>query len=475
MKKYEIVIGLEVHIQLNTQSKAFCADSTAFGTAANTNVSAISLAHPGTLPFFNKKQLESAIKLGLALGSTINLTNFFDRKNYFYADLPKGFQTTQDRVPVCSGGEIELRLSTGKKRVAVHHFHMEEDAGKSIHDRDDDFSLIDLNRAGVPLLELVTEPDFQTAEEVSVFMTEMRRLVRWLGISDGNMEEGSLRCDVNISVRKPGEPLGTRCEVKNINSMRFARKAIAFESERQIKLLEMGEKIVQQTRSFDPVSGTTAPLRDKEEAHDYRYFPEPDLPPVIIKPELIEKLKNEQPEQPWIIESRLIEVHKINPADAAVLTEELATANYFLKLLDAGILAKPAANFLINNLIPLLKNNNKPIDFFEINSIKDFIGLIEKNEVSNSQAMQKLLPAMFENPEISPTNLATKLNLFTDKNSDGLEGLIDQILANWPDKVIEFKKGKKGLIGLFTGEIMKASKGKADPKEVSRILLEKLK
>jgi aspartyl-tRNA(Asn)/glutamyl-tRNA(Gln) amidotransferase subunit B len=333
---YETVIGLEVHIQLNAKSKAFCADDTTFGMPANSQISAISLAHPGTLPFFNKKQLESAVRLGLAIGGKINRASFFDRKNYFYADLPKGFQTTQDRVPVCSGGSIELKLSTGRKKIDIHHFHMEEDAGKSIHDIDTKYSLVDLNRSGISLVELVTEPDFRSAEEVSAFMTEIRRLVRWLGISDGNMEEGSLRCDVNLSIRKFGQPLGTRCEMKNINSMRFARKAIEFEAARQIALLENGEKIIQQTRSFNPATGETAPLRDKEDAHDYRYFPEPDLPPILISENLLETVKNSMPEMPWILADIFEHKFGLNHADSDLILSEISTAHFFQKIIEAG-------------------------------------------------------------------------------------------------------------------------------------------
>ena len=281
-EQYETVIGLEIHVQLSTKSKAFCADDTSFGGEPNTQVSTISLGHPGTLPRLNKKQIEYAVRLGLALGSEINQVSYFDRKNYFYADLPKGYQITQDRRPVCVGGDLEIRVGEMRKKVRIHHIHMEEDAGKSMHDSDPVNSFIDLNRAGVPLLEVVSEPDLRSPEEVDAYMSAMRQLVKYLEISDGNMEQGSMRCDCNVSVRKKGATkLGERCEIKNLNSMRYARRAINYEVKRQIDLIESGGRVKQQTLNFDPTTGVTSPLREKEDAHDYRYFPEPDLPPVL--------------------------------------------------------------------------------------------------------------------------------------------------------------------------------------------------
>jgi aspartyl-tRNA(Asn)/glutamyl-tRNA(Gln) amidotransferase subunit B len=292
--QYEMVIGLEAHVQLSTHSKAFCADDARFGGPPNTHISAISLAHPGTLPRLNRAQLTGAVRLGLALGCTINRTSTFDRKHYFYADLPKGYQITQDRQPICLGGNLG--------NIRIHHIHMEEDAGKSMHDQLPDASLIDLNRAGVPLLEIVTEPDFRSAEEVDMFMNQLRRLVRYLDISDGNMEQGSLRCDINVSVRRKGvTTLGTRCEIKNVNSMRFARRAIQYEVKRQIDLLEAGGEIQQNTLHFDPDTGVTTPMRSKEDAHDYRYFPEPDLPPVVVSESWLSEIQSQMPVLPEAI------------------------------------------------------------------------------------------------------------------------------------------------------------------------------
>jgi aspartyl-tRNA(Asn)/glutamyl-tRNA(Gln) amidotransferase subunit B len=280
---YETIIGLEVHVQLATESKAFCGDDASFGGEPNTHVSAVSLGHPGTLPKANGRQIELATRLGLALGCKINTHNAFDRKNYFYADLPKGYQITQDKAPICIGGSLSIKIGNNWKSIGIHHIHMEEDAGKSIHTMAPRHSFIDLNRAGVPLVEIVTEPDLRSGEEVDAFMTAMRQLVRYLEVSDGNMEQGSLRCDVNISIREQGATiLNDRCEVKNVNSMKFARQAIDYEVRRQIGLVEAGGKVKQQTLNFDPNTGVTSPLREKEDAHDYRYFPEPDLPPVVL-------------------------------------------------------------------------------------------------------------------------------------------------------------------------------------------------
>ena len=322
-EQYETVIGLEVHVQLATQSKAFCGDDASFGGEPNTHVSAISLGHPGTLPRLNKQQVEFAVRLGLALGSEVNLVNTFDRKNYFYADLPKGYQITQDKNPVCIGGELKVTTEAGEKKVRIHHIHMEEDAGKSMHEGDPRDSLIDLNRAGVPLLEIVTEPDLRSADEVDAFMTAMRQLVRYLEVSDGNMEEGSMRCDCNISVRKKGDPnFGKRCEVKNLNSMRFARRAIAYEVKRQIDLIESGGQVEQQTLNFNPETGVTSPLRSKEDAHDYRYFPEPDLPPVVLTADYIEEVRQKLAPLPWALYKRLTTEFELSDYDANLLTEE---------------------------------------------------------------------------------------------------------------------------------------------------------
>jgi aspartyl-tRNA(Asn)/glutamyl-tRNA(Gln) amidotransferase subunit B len=485
--QYETVIGLEIHVQLSTKSKAFCSDSTQFGSEPNTQTSILSLAHPGTLPRLNKTQLEYATRLALALGSRINMTSYFDRKNYFYADLPKGYQITQDKQPICVGGNLDIHVSKDKnedktlKTIRLHHVHMEEDAGKSIHDQDPSVTFIDLNRAGTPLLEIVTEPDFRSGEEVDAFMTEMRRLVRWLGISDGNMEEGSMRCDVNISVRKKGETIyNTRCEVKNVNSMRFARKAIEFETKRQIDILESGGMIAQNTLNFDPATGVTSPLRSKENAHDYRYMPDPDLPPVVITEAQLERIKKEMPQLPWESKKTLIAQYGLTEYDAALLTEDIdyfENYTYFVEAFPKN-LYKPAANLFINKFLPTLHANE--YSFVKImkhvNQWQDMLQLVDDGKISASAAYQKLYPTILETPSVSAPVLAMAeaMNMVQSNDTDFLETIVKEVLANNPDKVKEYQKGKKGLIGFFMGEVMKASKGKAEPKSTNALIIKHL-
>jgi len=361
--------------------------------------------------------------------------------------------------------------------VRIHHIHLEEDAGKSQHDQDPKDSLVDLNRAGVPLLEIVTEPDLRSAEAVAAFMEAMRRLVRWLGISDGNMEEGSLRCDVNVSVRKQGDPvLGQRCEIKNMNSMRFARRAVEYEANRQIEILEKGGRIEQETRGFDAAAGVTYSLREKEQAHDYRYFPDPDLPPVIIHPAELERIRAEMPPLPDVLEQEFQTTRGLSAYDAQQLTQDRATALYFLELAGAPANPKLAANLLINKLIPWAAENNCAIADCPVPTAHwaEFLQLIESNQLSASAAYQRLFPALLETPGASPTRLAADGNLLQTADADFLSTLADEVLARFPDKVQEYKKGKKGLLGLFMGELMKASKGKADPKMATKVLEGKL-
>lgn len=486
MHAYETVIGLEVHVQLATQSKMFCADDASFGGAPNTHISPISLAHPGTLPRANCRAVEYALRLGLALGCEINLHSTFDRKNYFYADLPKGYQITQDKNPICTGGQLTVQKQPNAqlptqnaqlKTIKLHHIHLEEDAGKSIHDQDPVFSLIDLNRAGVPLLEIVTEPDLRSAEEAAVFMEKIRHLVRWLGISDGNMEEGSLRCDVNVSVRKKGETaFGTRCEIKNMNSMRFARRAVEYETARQIEILENGGSIVQETRGFDVAAGTTYSLREKEEAHDYRYFPEPDLPPVVLLPDELEKIKAAMPELPDILEQQFQSRYGLPAHDTEQLVQDRTTALYFQDLVSApNANAKLLANLLIHKLLPWSTEVGIALADCPVSVVqwRAFTDLIESGKVSATAANQNLFSALLAAPQ-APVELATALNLLQSSDSAMLEELADAVLARFPEKVAEYRKGKKGLLGFFMGELMKASKGKADPKLASAILESRL-
>ncbi|MEL7248814.1 MAG: Asp-tRNA(Asn)/Glu-tRNA(Gln) amidotransferase subunit GatB [Bacteroidota bacterium] len=474
---YETVIGLEIHVQLSTKSKAFCADEVQFGADPNTQISAISLGHPGTLPRLNRQQLQYAVRLALALGSEVNLRNTFDRKNYFYADLPKGYQITQENRPVCVGGSIPITVGEETKHIRIHHVHMEEDAGKSMHDSDDPYSYIDLNRAGTPLLEIVTEPDLRSAEEVDVLMTAMRQLVRYLGISDGNMQEGSMRCDCNVSIRPVGaDYFGNRCEIKNLNSMRYARKAIAYEVERQRKIVEAGGTVQQQTLNFDPATGVTSPLRTKEDAHDYRYFPDPDLPPVVLTQEEVDAIKVAMPTLPEAMKRQLMDKYALSAYNANLLTAEPEPARYFLALVNDTKAYKAVANLIINKLLPWTKETGQSLSDFPLTSqqIARFIQLIEDGKVSNSVAYQELFPTLLAQPAENPEALATANNWIQSSDSDELSAWVDAAIAAYPDKVKAYQKGKKGLIGLFMGEVMKQSKGKADPKQANQMLRERL-
>ena len=413
----------------------------------------------------------------MALGCKINQRNNFDRKNYFYADLPKGYQITQDRHPICLGGSVTLNVEGEEKIIRIHHIHMEEDAGKSIHDVDPTSTLIDLNRAGVPLLEIVTEPDLRSEQEVDALMNAMRQLVRYLEVSDGNMQEGSLRCDCNISVMPKGSTTyGERCEVKNLNSMRFARKAIGFERKRQIDLIEAGGKVRQQTLNFDPVTGITTPLRDKENAHDYRYFPEPDLPPIVISDEYLKDISDNMPPLPWELQKQFTTSYGLSTYDAQILTEEKATALFFIDLAKQTKNYKAAANLTINKIKPWTDEEKKSIRDFPIssNSLAELIQLIDDGKVSTSIAYQKLLPELIAKPSATPLALAESLNILQSTDSNFLEDLADEVIANNPDKVKAYQSGKKGLIGFFMGELMKKSKGKAEPKSANALLRNKL-
>lgn len=474
---YETVIGLEAHVQLSTNSKAFCNDAANFGAAPNTQLSIVSLAYPGTLPRLNKAQLAFAIRLGLATSGTINRNTGFDRKNYVYADLPKGYQITQDKLPISMGGELPIRLPDGRtKSIKLHHIHMEEDAGKSIHSDSKNYTAIDLNRAGVPLLEIVTEPDLRSADEVAAFMQELRRLVRYLGISDGNMQEGSLRCDVNISLRPHGRSAyGTRTEIKNLNSMRYARQAIAFEVQRQTELLDEGEAVVQETRQFDPQRGQTFSLRTKEEAHDYRYFPDPDLPPVQITQQQIDEQKHLIQELPWEAYTHLHKTLSIDQKDAENLVDEPEVYQWFSQLAAAKLPPKPTAKLVLNKLLPWLRERHLQPDQCPISAqqIAQYLQLIKSGAVAAAQANAKLLPNLLDRPESDPKELAEALGLIQQQDDDFLLQLAQVVTSEFPDKVSAYQKGKKGLIGFFMGEVMKRSQGKAEPKS-TRAILQKL-
>lgn len=472
--KYEAVIGLEVHLQLQTQSKAFCADSTQFGSPPNSQTSIISLAHPGTLPRPNKKQIEYAVRLGLALNCEINQRSYFDRKHYFYADLPKGFQTTQESQPICKGGKVTFQTDQGTKTIRLNHIHMEEDAGKSLHEIDPTYSYIDLNRAGVPLVEMVTEPDFRMADEVYYFINELRRLVRYLDISDGNMEEGSLRCDCNISVRPKGQTfLNARCEVKNINSARFAKKAIEFEIERQINLMEQGREIKQETREFNPDQGVTTALRSKEDAHDYRYFPEPDILPIIVTKNDIAHIKEAMPLLPSFYRELFAEQYGLAPDDIEIIIDTQKRAENFRTFVDLHktIPVKLAANFFINKWYPSLGDQEMP-ERLNFNLIAQFLQLIEDKKVAASVAYQKVWPELIKQPQ-DVLGLCQKLNLLQTSDTNAIESMAQQVLDENPGQLLQYRKGKKGIITFFMGQLMKKSRGQANP-EVAREAFENL-
>jgi len=475
--KYETVIGLEVHAQLLTKSKLFCGDSTAFGGAPNTHISEITLAYPGTLPRLNKEAVNLAIKLGLACHCEIERKNYFARKNYFYPDLPKGYQISQHTTPICKGGYIAIRTSEGQKNVQLNRIHMEEDAGKSIHDLDDHNTCIDYNRAGVALVEIVTEPDLHSAEEAAAYITELRKLVRYLDVCDGNMEEGSLRCDANVSIRLKGnKELGVKVEVKNLNSIRNVRKAIDYEVKRMIELAEKGETIQQQTRSFDATNDTTFSLRSKEEANDYRYFPDPDLPPFIVSPEQLDSIKNSMPALPETLVEKYTSLLSLSDYDARVICDDKETITYFEALIKETTHYKAAANWITGPVKSYLNEQSLNISAFPVVPaiLAEVIALVESGKLSFSVASSKLLHALIDNHSTDPLQTATALNLLQDADAGAVAEWVDQVLAGMPDKVAEYKKGKKGLIGLFMGEVKKISKGKADPKMATQLLTEKL-
>ena len=477
-QQYEPVIGLEVHIQLSTKSKAYSTDATEYGAMPNTQVSPVSLGHPGTLPMFNKKAVEFAVRLGLACKSNIRERNEFARKNYFYADLPKGYQITQHHTPICTGGSILIKDDQGNpKYIGITRIHMEEDSGKSIHDLDPFNTLIDLNRAGVPLLEMVSEPEFRTGIEAYNYLSEVRKLVRYLDISDGNMEEGSMRCDVNVSVRPVGrEAFGTKVEVKNMNSFRNVQKAIDFEIERQIALIESGGTVMQETRNFDAAKGTTAAMRTKEDAHDYRYFNEPDLQPVIVLEEYINAVKETMPPLPNELVDKYVNTLGLSTYDAGVLTENKQFALYFEELIALTSNHKSAANWMMGAIKSYLNDKAIDIEEFQIPPAKiaACIALVDNGKISNTVAAQSVFPLLLENPEAEPLVLATQNNWIQESDSDALLELVREAIAKYPEKVAEYKNGKTGLMGLFMGEVMKLSRGKADPKVATKLVQQEL-
>lgn len=477
--KYEVVIGLEIHAQLRTKSKAFCGDEVSYGALPNTLVSPISLGHPGTLPVHNKKAVNMAIMLGLACKSDITYYNKYSRKNYFYADLPKGYQITQFDTPICTNGSVEITLPSGEvKNINLTRIHMEEDTGKSLHDLDIENTLMDYNRAGTPLVEMVTEPDLRSGDDAYAFLTEVRRLVRYLGVCDGNMEEGSMRCDANVSVRPLGsKTFGTKVEVKNMNSMTNVKKAIEYEFERQCAMLDNGEEIFSETRSFDALKGTTFSMRSKEMVNDYRYFPEPDLPPLLVDEKWISEVKSTMPALPKELFARFTSEMKLNDYDAGMLTDSKEVADYFLQICEHTTNYKAAANWTMGAIKGWINSNASHIENFPISAatIASLIASIDAGTINFSVAEQKLFPALLVEPNKEVPTLIEELNLAQTGDDDTLKQLIDEVLAQFPDKVAEYKAGKTGLLGLFMGQIMKKSGGKADPKKTNQLLAAALK
>ncbi|HMO61061.1 MAG TPA: Asp-tRNA(Asn)/Glu-tRNA(Gln) amidotransferase subunit GatB [Ferruginibacter sp.] len=475
--KYEAVIGLEVHVQLLTKSKLFCGDSTAFGAAPNSHISPITLAHPGTLPMMNKKAIEYAVKLGLALNCQIEQQNYFARKNYFYPDLPKGYQVSQHSTPICKGGGVPISINGNKRTVQLNRIHLEEDAGKSLHDVDTLNTSIDLNRAGVPLLEVVTEPDLFSSDEAFTYVTELRKLVRWLEICDGNMEEGSMRCDANVSIRPKGETkLGTKVEVKNLNSIRNVKRAIDIEIERMIEVVEAGGSIIQETRSYDADNNTTFSMRTKEEADDYRYFADPDLTPFHLTDTYVAAIKAALPALPETLEKKYQEQYHLPAYDAHVICSDKALVQYFEAIIAQTANYKAAANWLMGPIKSQLNETGVEITQFAVppSSIAALVQLVDEGKLGFSIASGRILQELIKSPAAKPLELATTLNLLQESDSSSIATWVDEVIAKMPDKVNEYKKGKKGLIGLFAGEVKKLSKGKADMQQVNKLLAEKL-
>lgn len=477
--KYELVVGLEVHAQLLTQSKIFAGDTTEFGNRPNTQTSVITLGHPGTLPKVNSRVVEYAMRMGLACGCEITRTNMFARKNYFYPDLPKGFQTTQDKNPICVGGFVPITLPDGTARsIALTRIHMEEDAGKSIHLAEEPDTLVDFNRAGVPLIEIVSEPDIRSSEEAYAYLVEIKKLVRYLEICDGNMEEGSMRCDANVSVRLKGSTeYGKKVEVKNMNSFRNVARAIDHEFERQVELVEAGKEIISETRTFDAGACTTASMRTKEDLNDYRYFPEPDLSPVVISEEWLDSVKASMPPLPRELYDKFVEKYGLPGYDAGVLTDSKEIALYFEELCHHTSSFKSASNWVMGPVKSFLNEHNHHIVDFPISakSLAELIDMIDAGKVSFSAASQKVYPEMLRDPSHSPLQIAQVQNLIQESDENSLLPIVESVLAENKAKVAEYRSGKKGLIGMFMGQVMQKSQGKADPKVATKLLTELLK
>ena len=473
--KYEVVIGLEVHAQVLSESKLFSTSPTKFGSEPNTQVSLVDAAFPGMLPVINEFCIKQAIKTGIGLNAKINNKSIFDRKNYFYADLPQGYQISQYKDPIVGEGSVVLDLTSGSKTIGIERLHLEQDAGKSIHDIDPTNTLVDLNRSGVALMEIVSKPDLRSPEEVNVYIKKLRSIMRYLGTCDGNMQEGSLRADVNVSVRKLGEEkYGTRCEIKNVNSIKFMQMAIEYEANRQVDVLEDGGKIDQETRLFDTKKNETRSMRSKEDAHDYRYFPDPDLLPLEFSNDYVENIKKEIPELPDQKKRRFIEKFNLSPYEANILVSDLETSKYFEAVIEKSDV-KLSSNWITGELFALLNEKNLEIAESPISAknLSKLVNLIKDGTISGKIA--KSVFEMMAEGDQNPIDIVKEKGLKQQSDPKELEQLIKKVINENQDKVKEYKSGKEKLFGFFVGQVMKVSGGKANPQLVNEILKKKLK
>jgi aspartyl-tRNA(Asn)/glutamyl-tRNA(Gln) amidotransferase subunit B len=471
---WEIVLGLEVHAQVISNAKLFSGAATEFGAEPNSQVSLVDAGFPGMLPVINEICVEQAVRTGLGLNAQINLKSVFDRKNYFYADLPNGYQISQFTQPIVGTGTIILDLPDGAKReVGITRLHLEQDAGKSLHDQHPSKSYIDLNRAGVALMEIVSEPDMRCADEASAYLRKLRAILRYLGTCDGNMDEGSMRCDVNVSVRKVGDPLGTRCEIKNVNSIRYVAQAIEYEARRQIEIIEEGGTIKQETRLYDPSKGETRSMRSKEQAHDYRYFPDPDLLPLVLKQSFVDKIKADLPELPDVKRARFVKDFGLSDYDAGVLVAERETADFY-ELAAKGRDPKLTANWLISELFAVLNKEGKAIGDSPVSAqhLGELVGLIQDDTISGRIA-KDVFAAMVETGK-APATIVEEKGLRQVTDTGAIDTAIDDILAKNADKVAEYRGGKDKLFGFFVGQVMKATGGKVNPGMLNERLKAKL-
>jgi len=474
--KYEAVIGLEVHAQLLTDTKIFCGCSTKFGNPPNTNVCPVCLGHPGVLPVMNKKVVDFTLFMGMAINCKINEKSIFARKNYFYPDLPKGYQISQYEEPICEHGKVEIELEEGKiKEIGITRIHMEEDAGKSIHDQSD-ATLIDLNRCGTPLIEIVSEPDLSSPEEAYLYLTKLKQIITYLGICDGNMEQGSLRCDANVSVRLKGESkFGTKTEVKNMNSFRNVERAIEFEIERQIDLIEDGKEIIQQTLLWDADTNRVLPMRSKEEAHDYRYFPDPDLVTIVVNDEWKSSISQHLPELPDIRRERFINQYKLPAYDANILTSSRQLADYYENILTVTNDYKSASNWVMTEVLKFINDSKISIEDFPVkpDSLGKLIKMIEENIISGKIA-KEIFPEMITTGKL-PEQIVAEKNLVQISDTSEIEKAVEKIINANPNDVQDFLAGKEKVLGFLVGQVMRETRGKANPKIVNDILLNKLK